>query len=192
MVIPQQGEGNPFFTVVDDVRREDGDVIQMKLEKSKILATESVLHQLLQEMIGLAKGEARNLKTTEMLRLVQMTRQAAEELLLLGLALPVGANDCQPQDTENGSCINLDLAVLDSNELLKRKIGFVFNVRKETEKLIEVANLSQARKREKELAIHELTQSLDDHLAKCHVIMHLKDQQLNLIRLHFSELHQHV
>ena len=147
----------------------------MKLDKTKVLETESVLHQLLSEMIELTNGKARDLRTNELLRLVGVARKAAEGLLFLGLALPVGVDDCQPQDAENGSCIDLDSAVIDSNELLKRKIGFQFNVRKQAEQLIEVANLAQSRKREKEQAIRDLTQQLDDHLAKCHVILHLKD-----------------
>ena len=93
MVLPSQAEGNPFYAVVEDLRREDGEVIQMKLEKSRILATEGVLHQLLSEMMALGRGEARHLKTNEMLKLVQVARKAAEEMLMLGLALPVGADD---------------------------------------------------------------------------------------------------
>ena len=68
------------------------------------------------------------------------------------------------------------MAILDSNDLLKHRIGYSFNVHKQKENLLEIANLSQARKREKEQLIHDLTHQLNDHLAKCHVIMHLKEQ----------------
>ena len=56
--------------------------------------------------------------------------------------------------------------------------------------MIEVANLSQARKREKEQAIKELVEDLDNHLSKCHLILHLKEQQVNLVRMHYSEVFQ--
>ena len=39
---------------------------------------------------------------------------------------------------------------MESNEILKRNIGLQFNVKGQTKKLIEISNLSQNRKREKE------------------------------------------
>lgn len=66
----------------------------MKLDKTKVLETEQVLHQLLSEMIELTNGKARDLRTNELLRFVGVARKAAEGLLFLGLALPVGVDDC--------------------------------------------------------------------------------------------------
>ena len=63
-----------------------------------------------------------------------------------------------------------------SNEILKKNIGLDFNIKRETEQLIEISNMSQARKREKESLISQLTKDLDEHLAKCHIMLHLKDQ----------------
>ena len=37
MVLPNQAEGNPFFSFVDEVRREDDESpIKMKLEKARL------------------------------------------------------------------------------------------------------------------------------------------------------------
>ena len=80
--------------MVEDLRREEGEQIQMKLDKTKVLETEQVLHQLLSEMIELTNGKTRDLRTNELLRLVGFARKAAEGLLFLGLALPVGVDDC--------------------------------------------------------------------------------------------------
>ena len=54
LVIPSQAEGNPFYTLVEDLHREadaDGGIVQMKLDKTKIMETESYLNTLLTELI---------------------------------------------------------------------------------------------------------------------------------------------
>ena len=108
--------------------------------------------------------------------MVQTARVSAESLLLLGIGLPVGLSTTGAAGSRNREeSIDLDLAAQMSNEVLKRNIGLDFNVKRETERLIEISNMSQARKREKESLISQLTKELDDHLAKCHVILHLKD-----------------
>ncbi len=71
--------------------------------------------------------------------------------------------------------IDLETATMESNEILKKQIGLDFNVKATTEKLIEVSGLSQSRKREKENAIKDLTIELDNHLARCHLILHLRE-----------------
>ena len=96
---------------------------------------------------------------------------------MLGIGLPVGVSATQIgascRDREDQ--IDLEIATLESNQVLKRNIGLDFNVKSQTEQLIEIANMSQARKREKEAAIKRIVGELDDHLAKCHVMLHLKD-----------------
>ena len=54
LVVPNQAEGNPFYTLVEDVQREveqEGGVLQMKLDKTKIMEAETKLSNLLKELI---------------------------------------------------------------------------------------------------------------------------------------------
>ncbi len=61
----------------------------MKLDKTKILESESVLNSLLLSLVKLATStDKRYLSANEILRLTQMARKSVESLLLLGLSLP--------------------------------------------------------------------------------------------------------
>lgn len=89
------------------------------------------------------------LSANNLLKLVQLARVSAESLLLLGLGLP--ASECPfSLNQEAEEKIDLDLAVFDSKEILKRKLGIQFNIKRQTEKLIDIANMPQSRKKEKE------------------------------------------
>ena len=151
----------------------------MKLDKAKILEAEANMNSLLKELLQMTNSAAsKSDASNQLLKLVQVARVSAESLLLLGIGLPVGLSDTQigTSGRNREEQIDLEVAAIESNEVLKRNIGLDFNVKREAERLIEVANLSQARKREKESQINQLVKELDDHLAKCHVILHLKDQ----------------
>lgn len=72
---------------------------------------------------------------------MQSARVAADSILLLGIALPASEapfGSIKDKDDE----IDLDPAVFESNEILKRRLGFCFNVRQETQKLQDISNLS--------------------------------------------------
>ena len=62
----------------------------MKLDKTKILESESVLNSLLLTLVRLSTSmtDKRDLSANEILRLTQMARKSVESLLLLGLSLP--------------------------------------------------------------------------------------------------------
>ena len=50
--MPTQAEGNPFYTLVEDVHQEQGEgIIKMKLDKAKILDAETKLNTLLKELL---------------------------------------------------------------------------------------------------------------------------------------------
>ena len=134
LIVPSQAEGNPFFTLVEDVRREEeGGLIQMKLDKAKILETEAKLSTFLKELIQMTNNSTNenHLSPNQLLKLVQVARVSAESLLLLGIGLPVGLSDtligaaCRNREDS----IDLEVAVFESNEVLKRNIGLDFNVK---------------------------------------------------------------
>ena len=164
----------------------------MHLDKTRVFQAEGKLNELLEELIQITTSgklsSTQDLKPTQLLRLVQLARLSAENLLLLGLGLPASFTEIPNRIVDQEDVIDLDPIVLDSNSLLKLKIGLTFNVKAEAEKLKEIANLPQNRKREKEAQISELVGSLDDHLGRCHAILHLKDSQLKLIRMQYSDL----
>ena len=61
----------------------------MKLDKTKILESESVLNSLLLTLVKLSSStDKKDLSANEILRLSQMARKSVESLLLLGLSLP--------------------------------------------------------------------------------------------------------
>ena len=181
LVVPSQAEGNPFYSLVEDVQRdEESGIIKMKLDKAKILGAESRMSSFLKDLIQITQSSKKreSMNQNELLKLVQVARESSETLLMLGIGLPVGLADTVIGSSSGGreDQIDLDLATVESNEVLKRNIGLQFNVKDQAKQLIEIANMSQARKREKEQSIKALCTELDDHLAKCHVMLHLKDQ----------------
>lgn len=72
MVLPNQAEGNPFFTMIDELQGEsnsDG-VIRMKLDKVRLLDAESTLHSLLIHLVKLSsRSDQRSLNANELLKL---------------------------------------------------------------------------------------------------------------------------
>ena len=71
---------------------------------------------------------------------------------MLGIGLPLGLHETVAQSNPSDDLtIDLDPSLLESNNLLKKKLNYTdFNVKEQTQNLLEVANFSQARKREKE------------------------------------------
>ena len=61
-----------------------------------------------------------------------MARESSETLLLLGIGLPVGLSDTIIGNSGSGgkeNSIDLEVASIESNEVLKRKIGLSFSVK---------------------------------------------------------------
>ena len=55
-----------------------------------------------------------------------------------------------------------------------------------------MANMPQTKKKEKESQISEIVRGVDSHLGKCHLMLHLKDSQLKIIRMKYSEMYQEL
>ena len=73
LVVPNQAEGNPFYTMVEDVQRdEDGGIIKMKLDKARILEAESKLNNLLGDLIAINQitKNKDNFSPTQLLRII--------------------------------------------------------------------------------------------------------------------------
>ena len=61
-----------------------------------------------------------------------MARKSSETLLLLGIGLPVGLSDTiigESGSKGKEDSIDLEVASIESNEVLKRKIGLSFSVK---------------------------------------------------------------
>ena len=61
-----------------------------------------------------------------------MARESSETLLLLGIGLPVGLSDTIIVNSGSGGkedSIDLEVASIESNAVLKRKIGLSFSVK---------------------------------------------------------------